>query len=257
MKVIPIPCLNDNFAYLVVCEASGLAGVVDPSEAPPVLRAVENAGVKLAAILNTHHHWDHIGGNKELLQKYPDLPVYGHVSDKGRIDGQTQFLAAGEQFSLGNLQLEVLHNPGHTSGAISYVAEGCVFTGDTLFAGGCGRIFEGTPEMMYNSLHEVIGKLPEDTKVYFGHEYTEENLRFAASVEPGNSDLEQRIASVRAARKQGGHTTPCTLAEEWRTNPFLRVDSPAIQQMVKKSDPDNDLSPVSVFAEVREMKNRF
>lgn len=257
MKVIPVPCLNDNFAYLIVCEKSGQTGVVDPSEAAPVLKAVENAGVNLTTILNTHHHWDHVGGNKELLQHQSDLSVCGHVSDKGRIDGQTQFLNAGEQISLGELQLDVLHNPGHTTGGISYVVEGCVFTGDTLFAGGCGRLFEGTAEMMYNSLHKVIGNLPEDTKVYFGHEYTEENLRFAASVDPENSDLAQRIAAVRALRAQGGATTPSTLAEEWRTNPFLRVDSPPIQQAVKNSDPGNDLSPISVFTEIREMKNRF
>ncbi len=257
MKVIPIPCLSDNFAYLLVCEDTGEAGVVDPSEAPPVLEAVQSAGVRLTAILNTHHHWDHIGGNNALLAAHPGLAVYGHASDKGRIDGQTQFLETGDTFSLGKRTVRTLHNPGHTSGAVSYVVEDCVFTGDTMFAGGCGRLFEGTPAMMYTSLCETIGSLPEQTKVYFGHEYTEANLRFAAHVEPDNAAVAQRLDAVRAQRAQGEFTTPSTLAEEWRTNPFMRVDSATIQAAVSKADPGNDLSPAEVLRVVRELKNSF
>jgi hydroxyacylglutathione hydrolase len=257
MRVTPIPCLKDNYAYLVICEETAQAGVVDPSEAGPVLRAVQQAGVELVAILNTHHHWDHIGGNKELLARFPSLAVYGHASDKGRIEGQTQFLNAGDSFRLGKLDVHVLHNPGHTSGAVSYVIEDAVFTGDTMFAAGCGRLFEGTPQMMYESLCKVIGALPERTRVFFGHEYTEANLRFAAHVEPDNREVQARLEAVRKLRAAGRFSTPSTLAEEWRTNPFMRVDSATIRAAVKRADPANDLSPVSVLGAVREMKNHF
>jgi hydroxyacylglutathione hydrolase len=257
MKVTPIPCLKDNYAYLVVCEESGQAAVVDPSEAGPVLAVVERTGVNLVAILNTHHHWDHIGGNQELLAHDPGLAVYGHASDRGRIEGQTELLETGARFKLGKLSVRALHNPGHTSGAVSYVMDGAVFTGDTMFAAGCGRLFEGTPEMMYRSLCEVIGGLPEQTRVYFGHEYTVTNLRFAAEVEPDNDEVRAKLAEVRKARAAGRFTTPSTLAEEWRTNPFMRVERPALRETVRKADPSNDLAPVSVLAALREMKNRF
>jgi hydroxyacylglutathione hydrolase len=257
MRVTPIPCLKDNYAYLVICEDTQQAAVVDPSEAAPVLRAVEQAGVELVAILNTHHHWDHIGGNKELLARFPELAVYGHASDSGRIDGQTHFLNTGDTFRVGKLDVRALHNPGHTKGAVSYVVGTCVFTGDTLFAAGCGRLFEGTPQDMQRSLCEVIGSLPESTQVYFGHEYTEANLRFAAHVEPDNRDVQARLEAVRKLRAAGRFTTPSTLAEEWRTNPFMRSDSAGIQAAVKQADPGNDLTPASVLGVVRELKNRF
>jgi hydroxyacylglutathione hydrolase len=257
MRVTPIPCLKDNYAYLVVCEDTGQAGVVDPSEAGPVLRAVQDAHVELVAILNTHHHWDHVGGNKELLAKLPGLAVYGHASDRGRIEGQTVFLESGATFRLGKLEVRALHNPGHTTGAVSYVIGDAVFTGDTMFAAGCGRLFEGTPQMMLDSLCKVIGSLPAHTRVFFGHEYTENNLRFAASVEPDNRDVQAKLEAVRKLRAGGGYSTPSTLAEEWRTNPFMRADSPTIRAAVKQADPANDLSPVSVLAAVREMKNHF
>jgi hydroxyacylglutathione hydrolase len=257
MKIIPIPCLSDNYAYLVVCEATGHAGVVDPSEAAPVVARVEKEGVELHAILNTHHHWDHIGGNKDLLKRYPGLTVYGHVSDKGRIDGQSEWIDTGDTFLLGKLECRALHNPGHTSGAVSYVIEDNVFTGDTMFAGGCGRLLEGTPEMMYKSLNQVIGSLPKATNVYFGHEYTENNLRFAQNVEPGNRAAQQKLAQVRKMRGAGRFTTPSTLEEEWSTNPFMRCDNEEIIARVKKEDPANDLRPESVLGAVRRMKDSF
>lgn len=257
MKVIPVPCLSDNYAYLVVCEATGTAAVVDPSEAGPVAARVKKEGVTLKAILNTHHHWDHIGGNNELIEKFGALAVYGHNSDQGRIDGLTNGLETGDVFSFGELEVKALHNPGHTSGAVSYVIEDNVFTGDTMFAGGCGRLFEGTPANMYTSLCKVIGGLPESTKVYFGHEYTENNLRFAQAVEPGNGAVREKLAAVKKTRASGGFTTPSTLAEEWRTNPFMRVDSDEIKARVKQEEPANDLSPESVLGVVRRMKDSF
>lgn len=255
MKVIPIPCLKDNYAYLLVCDETGQAGVVDPSEAGPVELAAAKAGVALVAILNTHHHWDHTGGNKDLLAKHPGLKVYGHASDKGRIDGLTDGLSHGQEFTLGKLRIRGLHNPGHTTGGISYSVDGAVFTGDTLFAAGCGRLFEGTPEMMYESLCKVIGGLPRATRVYFGHEYTENNLRFAAMMEPDNAAIQARLARVHATRQEGGWTTPSTLEEEWATNPFMRGDSPAIQAKAKALDPSNDLSPAAVLGAVRKLKD--
>lgn len=257
MKVIPVPCLSDNYAYLVICEASGVAGVVDPSEAAPVAACVKKEGVTLTAILNTHHHWDHIGGNKELIGQFSGLAVYGHNSDRGRIDGLTNGLETGDVFALGKLEVKALHNPGHTSGAVSFVIEDSVFTGDTMFAGGCGRLFEGTPANMYASLNEVIGGLPELTKVYFGHEYTENNLRFAQALEPGNAAVRERLEAVRKTRASGEYTTPSTLAEEWRTNPFMRCDSEEIKARVKQEEPGNDLSPEAVLRVVRQMKDSF
>lgn len=255
MKIIPVPCLKDNYAYLLVCEETGQAGVVDPSEAAPVEAALAKAGVKLVAILNTHHHWDHTGGNKELVAKHPGLKVYAHASDKGRIDGLTDGLQHGQEFSLGELRIRGLHNPAHTTGGISYAVGDAVFTGDTLFGGGCGRLIEGTPEMMHAALFKVIGSLPRATRVFFGHEYTENNLRFAALVEPDNAAVQARLAKVRATLQAGGLTTPSTLEEEWATNPFLRGDSPAIRAKVKEVEPANDLSPVAVLGAVRKLKD--
>jgi hydroxyacylglutathione hydrolase len=257
MKVIPVPCLSDNYAYLVICEETNQAGVVDPSEAAPVIKAVEQAHVTLKAILNTHHHWDHVGGNNALIAKYPGLAVYGHASDKGRIDGQTVFLGHGDTFTLGKLSVRAVHNPGHTSGAVSYIIEDAVFTGDTMFAAGCGRLFEGTPADMHESLSHVIGGLPKPTKVYFGHEYTVNNLKFALHVEPDNTAVQSKLKRVEALRAKGQFSTPSTLAEEWETNPFMRVDSATIKATVRQADPHNDLTPVSTLAAVRGMKDNF
>lgn len=257
MKVISIPCLSDNYAYLVICEETNQAGVVDPSEAAPVIEAITQAKVTLTAILNTHHHWDHTGGNNDLIAKYPDLAVYGHASDKGRIDGQTVFLKDGDTFTLGKLSVRAVHNPGHTSGAVSYIVEDAVFTGDTMFAAGCGRLFEGTPADMHESLNHVIGALPKSTKVYFGHEYTVNNLKFALHVEPDNKAAQAKLKQVEALRAKGRFSTPSTLAEEWETNPFMRVDSAAIKATVRQAQPGNDLTPVSMLAAVRGMKDNF
>ncbi|HEX7928169.1 MAG TPA: hydroxyacylglutathione hydrolase [bacterium] len=258
MQVIPVPCLKDNYAYLVIDDATKQAAVVDPSEAAPVLEAVNRAGVPLIAIWNTHHHWDHTGGNKALVQALPKLTVVGHASDKGRVDGQTLFLNHGETFKFGSLTVRGLHNPGHTTGAISYAVEDAVFTGDTMFAAGCGRLFEGTPEQMYTSLCKTIGGLPETTRVFFGHEYTENNLRFAVHVEPDNAAAQARYANVQAARKAGKMTTPSTLKEEWATNPFMRTaSSKTLQARAKQEDSANDGSPIAVLGVVRKLKDKF
>jgi hydroxyacylglutathione hydrolase len=216
MTITPIPCLSDNYAYLVTCDRTKKTAIVDPSEAAPVLEAVRRAGVKAEAIWNTHHHWDHVGGNEELVSALGIDEVCGHASDKGRIGAQTRFLEEGERFTLGDLAVRILHIPGHTTGAIAYVVDDAVFTGDTLFVAGCGRLFEGTPEMMFASLAK-LASLPDDTRVYCGHEYTKANLAFAAHVEPENADVRRAAANVHVP------SVPSTIAVEKRINPFVRA----------------------------------
>lgn len=233
MLVTPIPCLKDNYAYLVVCEETGEAAIVDPSEAPPVALAVDASKAKLSAIWNTHHHFDHVGGNEEIVKKYGVKTVCGHVSDEGRIPGQTRRLNEGDRFSFGVLDVTILHIPGHTLGAIAYVVRApgeapAVFTGDTLFLAGCGRLFEGTPAQMHASLAK-LAELPSTTKIYCGHEYTESNLRFAAHVEPGNADIAAAQARAAEMRGRGEPTVPTTIADDLKVNPFLRVTSAEIR----------------------------
>jgi hydroxyacylglutathione hydrolase len=256
MRVVPVPCLSDNFAYLIHAEGSRKAAVVDPSEAAPVLAALEREGLELGAILNTHHHFDHVGGNEELRAKFPEVPVYGHASDRGRIPEQTGFLEEGQKIEVVGLGLSILHIPGHTTGAVAYVGHGAVFTGDTLFAAGCGRLFEGTPAMMYASLNEKLAALSDDTRVYFGHEYTQSNLRFAAHVEPSNQDVHAKAERVAAQRARGEHTTPSTIGEEKKTNPFLRVQQPEVVAHVE-AQLGTDRGPVAVLGAVRAEKDAF
>ena len=257
MEIVTIPCLQDNFAYLLICPNTGEAAVIDPSEADPVRKELNRQNVKLTAILNTHHHWDHVGGNKELKCDFPELKIYGHFSDRGRIPEQTQFLEDGDQVIFGKQTGSFLHNPGHTSGAITYLFGKTAFTGDTLFAAGCGRLFEGTPNQMHDSLNNRIGKLPDYTELYFGHEYTEKNLLFALSVEPGNMGLNKKLADIKIRRSSGKFSTPTTIAEEKQTNPFLRCNSDEIKGFVNSSDPDNDLTEKEVFRTLRELKDVF
>ena len=258
MRIVPIPCLKDNYAYLVVCSATNEAAVVDPSEAAPVIACVDAAKVSLGAIWNTHHHFDHVGGNEELVRHYGLSEVYGHDSDRGRIPGQTRFVAAKDSFWLGRLHVRILHIPGHTLGAIAYVVEAsgektAVFTGDTLFLSGCGRLFEGTAAQMHASF-TTLAELPATTQVYCGHEYTESNLRFAAHLEPSNTDIEELHQSVQAMRRHGTPTVPGTLAREQKVNPFLRVRSPELRKTLGIA-PDAD--DVTAFAAIRKAKDAF
>jgi hydroxyacylglutathione hydrolase len=239
MRVVPIGCLSDNYAYLLVCPETKQAAIVDPSEPDPVLRAVEaNAGrngdVKVVAILATHHHHDHVGGIDAVATELGIERVYGHASDKGRIPRQSELLEERATFTVGSLLVRVLHIPGHTLGAVAYVVtrepnDAVVFTGDTLFVGGCGRIFEGDPAMMHGSLQK-LAKLDGHTQVYCGHEYTESNLRFAGHVEPSNQAVTRARARASELRKASKPTVPSTMAEELTYNPFLRVGSVEIRR---------------------------
>lgn len=255
MKVIPIPQLMDNYAYLVIDLATGDAGVVDCAEAGPVLAAVARERVHLTAILPTHHHYDHVGGNEALLAARPELTVYGFDE---RIPGLTRRVRDGDRLRLGGQEARVIFIPAHTTGHIAYYFEQArsVFTGDTLFAGGCGRLFEGDAAMMIHSLSKLLA-LPDDTRVYFGHEYTEKNLRFALTLEPNNAELRQKHAWAVEQNRRNLPTTPTTLASEKNTNPFLRWRSPELRATLKERFPDLPMDDVAVFAKTRALKDEY
>jgi hydroxyacylglutathione hydrolase len=255
MKIIQIPLLRDNYGYLLVCDKTRQAAIVDPSEAEPVLRRIEQEEVQLKAILNTHHHRDHTGGNEGILARHA-VDVYAHRSDGTRVPGLNKPVDEGDEIRIGEMNGRVLFIPGHTTGHVAYLFENNLFCGDTLFTAGCGRLFEGTPEQMHASLSKLMA-LPDNTKVYCGHEYTESNLRFAVTVEPKNPKLISRFERVQGLRSRGASTVPSSLEEEKQTNPFLRWDSKEIQASLKAFHRDARLDPVSVFAAVRKMKDAF
>ena len=244
MRVVPVPCLKDNYAYLVI--EGNEAAIVDPGEATPVAAAVAREQVRLVAIWATHHHHDHVGGVEELLG--PGIAVLAGERDAPKIPGVTHALADGDAFTLAALRGHVIHNPAHTLGAITFVIEGCAFTGDTLFAAGCGRLFEGDAAMMHASLAKLAA-LPADTRVYFGHEYTASNLRFAAAVEPANTEIARRAAALVTP------STPSTIALERATNPFLRSTEPAVIEAAVARGGARD--PASVFGAIRAWKDNF
>jgi hydroxyacylglutathione hydrolase len=255
MKIVQIPLLRDNYGYLVICQKTNGAAIIDPSETEPVLRRIEQEKVSVEAILNTHHHRDHTGGNQGLLA-VQSLAVYGHTSDQARIPGFTRGVNEGDQVQIGELKGRILFIPGHTTGHVAYLFGQALFCGDTLFTAGCGRLFEGTPDQMHASLKKLMA-LPDDTKVYCGHEYTESNLRFAMTVEPKNHKLVSRFERVQGLRARGAATVPSTIEEEKQTNPFLRWDSKELQTNLKSIVRDVRLDPVSVFAALRKLKDEF
>ena len=255
MKVRTICCGYDNFSYLLICKATGEAAVIDPTEAYPVWREVEASGVRLVAALCTHHHNDHIAGLEDLLAEQPGLAVYGFENEALRIAHLTRQLKDGDSLTIGNLAGRALHTPGHTTGSICYLFGDRLFTGDTLFGGGCGRLFEGTAEQMYVSLNNVIGALPDDTLLYFGHEYTEQNLRFAAQVEQSNRAIARRLEELQLAKISGRHSTPSSLGIEKATNPFLRCQSDAIRKPFPEAGAT--ASGAEIFSLLRTMRNSF
>jgi hydroxyacylglutathione hydrolase len=260
MRVVPVDQLTDNYAYLVIDDATASAGVVDVAEAAAVLDVARREGVRLVAILSTHHHFDHVGGNEDLLAALPagEVDVFGYASDAARIPGITRGLDDGESFALGSLAGRAIFIPAHTRGHLAYhfPAERTVFTGDTLFAGGCGRLFEGDAAQMMASLSRLAA-LPDDTLVYCGHEYTAKNLEFAAVLEPSNAALRKRRDEVAALRAEGRPTVPTTIAVEKATNPFLRSTSAELVASVRARDGSAGADPASVFAATRRLKDNY
>lgn len=244
-----VPCLSDNYAYLVKSGAD--CAVVDPSEPEPVKAALAKRGWTPTHILNTHHHLDHTGGNLALKEEF-GAQVVGPAKDAARIPGLDIGVDEASGWSFGGKPVRVLEVPAHTRGAITFVIDGNAFTGDTLFTLGCGRLFEGDPATMWASLSKLM-TLPDDTLIWCGHEYTQSNGRFARSIEPGNAALEARMKDVDAARAAGKPTVPATLGLEKQTNPFLRPDNAEIRRSIGMEDADT----VTAFGEIRERKNNF
>jgi hydroxyacylglutathione hydrolase len=257
MQIIRLPVLSDNYIFLLHDPQQNIAAVVDPAEAQPVLDELTKLKADLVAIFNTHHHGDHVGGNTQLMKKFPQVTVYGGAEDRGRIPGQQVFLQEGDRVQFGNRTANVLFVPGHTRAHIAYYfppespgEPGELFCGDTLFAGGCGRLFEGTPGQMVASLNKLRA-LPDDTRVWCAHEYTLNNLRFAVTVDPENADLQKRYQDVKILRETNEATVPSLLGIEKLTNPFLRWDQPSLQATAKSYE------EVQTFARIRGMKDNF
>ncbi|KAF7816579.1 hydroxyacylglutathione hydrolase cytoplasmic [Senna tora] len=262
MKIFHIPCLEDNYSYLIVDESTKEGAVVDPVEPEKVLKVASSHGVNLKLVLTTHHHWtqlltflllydrDHAGGNDKMKQLVPGIKVYGGSIDN--VKGCTNKVDNGDKVSLG-ADINVFHTKGH----VSYYVTGkedeqpAVFTGDTLFIAGCGKFFEGTAEQMYQSLCVTLGSLPKPTWVYCGHEYTVKNLQFALTVEPDNPRIQQKLTWAQNQRQAGEPTIPSTIEEEFETNPFMRVDLPELQEKVGFK------SPVEALKEIRMRKDNW
>ena len=252
-NIVPVSAFTDNYIWVIHDQYHAV--VVDPGEAKPVLSFLHQKNLKLIAILNTHHHNDHVGGNLALLQQFP-VPVYGPGSES--ISTVTHCLKEGDSVYLAELSLglSILDIPGHTVGHIAYYGANLLFCGDTLFACGCGRLFEGTPQQMYTSLNK-LARLPDKTAVYCGHEYTLANINFAKLVEPGNQALTQLQVSAEKQRKSNLPTLPSTIVMEKACNPFLRCNQPEVIHNASNYVGKPLTDPVSVFATIREWKNNI
>jgi hydroxyacylglutathione hydrolase len=253
--VTPLPAFKDNYLWLLT--RGNEAAIVDPGDAEPVMRALDDRRLSLVAILATHHHADHVGGVMRLKERY-SATVYGPARES--IAGVDHRLQHGDRIEVLRTQFRVIDIPGHTAGHIAYFAEAhkppILFCGDTLFACGCGRLFEGTPEQMLASL-DALAALPAATRVYCGHEYTVANIRFALEVEPNNRELQTRAATATAMRRRGEPTLPSTIGLELATNPFLRSDTPSVRAAASGISHGAGLARVSTFAAIRKWKDGF
>ena len=253
LQVYQFPCRSDNYGFLAHDPNLNVTASIDTPEEGPINTALEEKGWRLTHILNTHHHGDHTGANMALKERW-GCTIVGAANDAERIPGIDVRMADGDKYQFGSLIADVFEVPGHTTGHIAYYfsSEDIAFVGDTLFALGCGRLFEGTPEMMWNSLQKLMA-LPDETIVYCAHEYTQSNAQFALSVEPGNAELVARSQEIDALRAEGKPTVPTTIGLERATNPFLRPMSENLQETVGLSGADL----VSVFTETRLRKDNF
>jgi hydroxyacylglutathione hydrolase len=253
LQVVPLRAFKDNYVWTL--RKGRYAAAVDPGEASPVLEYLAAENLELTAILATHHHQDHVGGIAEILQTRK-VPVYGPRGEP--IATLTQAVAGGDTVSLEQLgvSFEVLDIPGHTRAHVAYYGASMLFCGDTLFACGCGKAFEGTPQQLYESLEKLMA-LPDETLVYCGHEYTLANIRFAKAVEPDNAALLEREASDSRLRSENRPTLPSTIGREKSTNPFVRVSRPAVIESANKYLGKRLSSPAGVFAALRQWKNEL
>ena len=239
MEIKIIPCLQDNYSYLIIDKKNNIACVIDPSEADPVIRYLDNNKIKLKFILNTHHHYDHVGGNQKLKEKY-GASVVGYRGDKERIPGIDILINDQETWKNGKFEAKAIHVPGHTLGHICFYfyKEESIFTGDTLFSLGCGKIFEGTYSQMFASLKK-LKKLPQSTKIFCGHEYTKQNSNFCITHDKNNKNLKAKIIDIKLKLEDGLPTIPSTIKDELECNIFLRSNS------------------VESFSKLRDLKDNF
>jgi len=253
MQVVPIQCLTDNYAYIIKDKNSKSVGVVDPSEASPIVNYLKKENLKLNYILNTHHHFDHIGGNIELKKIY-NAKILGFINDKHRIPGIDILLKDNEKWIFGNSQVKILHIPGHTLGHICFFfeKEKIAFTGDTLFSLGCGRIFEGDHNQMLKSINR-IKKLPKDTMIYCGHEYTYKNAEFCMKHDGDNINLKNKFEKIKKLRSSNLPTVPSSLEDELKSNIFLRCDQNDLKIKLNMKNEDD----FKVFRKVRDLKDSF
>ncbi|MCT4682589.1 MAG: hydroxyacylglutathione hydrolase [Roseicyclus sp.] len=252
-EIVTIPCLQDNYAYLLHDPATGRTALIDAPEAAPIEAALAARGWQLTDIVITHHHWDHVD-SVEALRSATGARVWGAAADAHRLPPLDHALAEGDTVEIGTLQGRVIDVSGHTVGHVAYhfPEAGAVFTADSLMALGCGRLFEGTPGQMWESLQKLAA-LPPETLVCSGHEYTAANARFALTIEPGNAALRSRSDAVAAARAEGRPTVPSSLTEELATNPFLRAADPGIAAQLDMAG----AAPADVFARIRSLKDAF
>lgn len=252
-EIFPIEALNDNYIWAIIHPAINKCIIVDPGDAAPVINFLEHRQLQIDSILITHHHWDHVDGLPTLIKRHT-VKIYGPANDQ--IQCLDFRLTEGSKvvFDEFNLTFSILDVPGHTLGHITFYNDTIAFTGDTLFTGGCGKLFEGTAKQMYQSL-EKLRQLPPSTHIYCGHEYTQANLKFAETVEPHNQALQQRIQLTTSRREQHLPTVPSTLALELETNPFLRCNEPSVVQAAERKAGKALTSPEEVFSVLREWKN--
>eukprot|EP01132_Coremiostelium_polycephalum_P009251 gene9251-11336_t len=256
MKVIVVPVLTDNYSYLLIDEKTNTAAAIDPAEPEKVFAAAKQNNVEIKHILTTHHHMDHAGGNEQIARMHPSIRIHG--GDSRILAINTPVLLNNDIINVGLLNVKVLTSPAHTTGHVLYYIndnndskESCVFTGDTLFIAGCGRLFEGNPQQMYHALYNVIGNLPDDTKVYCGHEYTLNNLRFAKSIDKDNKDIDDMMEWSREQVSSNKPTVPSSVGLEKKINPFMR------SHLLGKSLGIENMTTPEILGHIRSLKDKF